>query len=166
MILLGGPGAGKGPQAGYLTQRYRIPPISPGDMRRAAVKAGTPLGIEAQKVMDRGELVSDGTMIALVKERLAAPDCARGFLLDGFPRTVPQAEALESILAKRKTSLDAAVSLRVPRDAIVKRLAGRRTCVGCGSMYHAAFQPPRVDGVCDKCGGKLEQRKDDREETI
>ena len=162
LILLGAPGAGKGTQAGFICQRWGIPQISTGDMLRAAVKAGTPLGLAAKKVMDSGALVSDDIIIGLVKERLAQPDCARGFLLDGFPRTIPQADALKSA----GVHLDVVLEIDVPEADIVERISGRRVHPGSGRTYHLKFQPPRRDGVDDETGEPLVQRDDDREETV
>jgi len=166
LVLLGPPGAGKGTQAKLLQEHFGIPQISTGDILRQAVKDGTPLGKQANEFMDRGELVPDSVINDIVDERLAADDCRNGFLLDGFPRTVAQAEALEKMLERRNVVLDAAVSLAVPRKVLVKRLSGRRTCRKCGAMYHVTFNPPATDGACDRCGGELYQREDDREETI
>jgi adenylate kinase len=164
--MLGPPGAGKGTQAKRLAARLGIPHISTGDILRDAAAAGTPLGREARRYMDDGHLVPDRVIVGLVEERLAAPDAQRGFVLDGFPRTVPQAEAFEALLTRRGTPLDAVVQIAVPRDELVRRLAGRRVCGACGTMYHVSLGPPRHDGVCDGCGGTLVQREDDREETI
>jgi len=166
LVLLGPPGAGKGTQAKLLQEHFRIPKISTGDILREAVKDGTSLGKQAKEYMDRGELVPDAVIIDIVQERLAAADCRDGFLIDGFPRTVAQAEALEEMLARRDLALDGAISLRVPRKELVKRLSGRRTCRQCGTMFHIRFNPPKKDLVCDNCGGELYQRDDDREETI
>jgi adenylate kinase len=166
LILLGPPGAGKGTQAKLLVERLRIPQISTGDMLRTAVQAGTPLGQEARQYMDRGALVPDGVIIGLVRERLQQPDCARGYILDGFPRTVAQAEALTATLADLGVSLDHVLSLEVPTEELVLRIAGRRTCRNCGAMYHVRFSPTAVDGRCDACGGPTYQRDDDREETV
>ena len=162
LILLGGPGAGKGTQAGYITQRYGIPQISTGDMLRAAVKAGTPLGLAAKQVMDRGNLVSDDIIIGLVKERIAQPDCANGFLFDGFPRTIPQAEAMKSAGVK----LDAVLEIDVPDDAIIERMSGRRTHPASGRTYHLKHNPPKVAGKDDVTGEALIQRDDDKEDTV
>ena len=162
MILLGGPGAGKGTQAGYITQRYRIHHVSTGDMLRAAVKAGTPLGIEAKRVMDRGELVSDDTMIALVKERIQAPDCARGFLLDGFPRTIAQAEGMKAV----GVGVEHVVELAVDDAVIVDRMSGRRIHQPSGRTYHVRYNPPKAEGKDDATGEALIQRDDDREDTV
>jgi adenylate kinase len=162
LILLGGPGAGKGTQAGFIMQRYGIPQISTGDMLRAAVKAGTPLGVEAKKVMDRGDLVSDDIIIGLVKERILAPDCAKGFLFDGFPRTIPQADAMKSA----GVVLDYVVEIDVDDAEIVKRLSGRRVHPASGRTYHLIFNPPKVAGKDDLTGEDLVQRADDTEETV
>lgn len=166
LILLGPPGAGKGTQAKLLVDKLGIPQVSTGDMLRAAVKAGTPLGREAKQFMDRGALVPDAVIIGLVRERLQQVDCARGYILDGFPRTVAQAEALGKTLTELQASLDHVVSLEVPTEDLVLRIAGRRTCRNCGAMYHVRFSPSRTDGRCDACGGDTYQREDDREETV
>jgi adenylate kinase len=162
LILLGGPGAGKGTQAGFITRRYGIPQVSTGDMLRAAVKAGAPLGIAAKVVMDRGELVSDDIIIALVKERIAAPDCANGFLFDGFPRTIPQADAMKSA----RVPLEHVVELAVDDAVIVERMSGRWTHPASGRSYHTRFNPPKSPGKDDVTGEPLIQRDDDREETV
>jgi adenylate kinase len=166
IVLLGAPGAGKGTQAKLLQDHFKIPQISTGEMLRQAVQKGAALGKQAKEFMDRGELVPDAVILDLVDQRLSANDSRRGFLLDGFPRTVAQAEALETMLADRNLVLDGAVSLRVPTATLVARLSGRRTCRRCGTMYHVRFNPPKRDGVCERCGGELYQRDDDREETI
>ncbi len=166
VILLGPPGAGKGTQAKMLTERYGVPQISTGDILRAAVGAGTPLGREAKTYMDRGALVPDEVVIGIVRDRLAEPDCHGGYLLDGFPRTVAQAEALTRMLRDLGTRLPIVVNLDVAEGELVRRLSGRRTCQGCSEPFHVDFHPPRVEGTCDKCGGTLIQREDDREETI
>jgi len=166
IILLGPPGAGKGTQAKLLIERLQVPQISTGDMLRAAVKDGTPLGKQAKAFMDRGALVPDDVIIGLVRERLQSPDCARGYILDGFPRTVAQAEALEKTLADLRLSLDHVLCLDVPSEDLVVRIAGRRTCRQCGAMSHVRFSPTARDGVCDVCGGETYQRDDDREETV
>jgi adenylate kinase len=166
IVLLGAPGAGKGTQAKLLQDHFRIPQISTGEMLRQAVQNGAALGKQAKEFMDRGELVPDSVILGLVNERLSANDSRQGFLLDGFPRTVAQAEAFETMLADRNLMLDGAVSLRAPTATLVARLSGRRTCRQCGTMYHARFNPPKRVGVCDRCGGELYQRDDDREETI
>ena len=166
IILLGPPGAGKGTQAKLLIERLQVPQISTGDMLRAAVKDGTPLGKQAKAFMDRGALVPDDVIIGLVRERLQSLDCARGYILDGFPRTVAQAEALEKTLADLRLSLDHVLCLDVPSEDLVVRIAGRRTCRQCGAMSHVRFSPTARDGVCDVCGGETYQRDDDREETV
>ncbi len=162
LILLGAPGAGKGTQATFICQKYGIPQISTGDMLRAAVKAGTPLGLAAKKVMDSGALVGDDIIIGLVKERLTQPDCAKGFLFDGFPRTIPQAEAMREAGVK----LDYVLEIDVPFEAIVERMSGRRSHPGSGRTYHVKFNPPKVAGVDDVTGEPLIQRDDDKEETV
>jgi adenylate kinase len=162
MILLGAPGAGKGTQASFICQKYGIPQISTGDMLRAAVKAGTPLGLAAKKVMDSGALVSDDIIIGLVKERIAQPDCASGFLFDGFPRTIPQAEAMKQAGVK----LDLVLEIDVPDEAIIERMSGRRVHAASGRTYHVKFNPPRVEGKDDLTGEDLIQRKDDEEATV
>jgi adenylate kinase len=162
MILLGPPGAGKGTQAGFITAAYGIPQISTGDMLRAAIKAGTPLGLEAKKVMDAGRLVSDDIIIGLVLERLKAPDCAKGFLFDGFPRTIPQAEAMK----RENVPIDVVLEIDVPDSAIVERMVGRRVHVASGRTYHVRFNPPKVAGRDDVTGEELIQRDDDREATV
>nr|WP_320048437.1 adenylate kinase [uncultured Desulfuromonas sp.] len=166
LILLGPPGAGKGTQAKTLVERLSVPQISTGDILRAAVKEGTPMGVKAKGLMDAGELVPDEVVVGIVKERLQKDDCATGFILDGFPRTVPQADALSETLTALNKELDSVISLEVDTEALVLRLAGRRTCKACGAGYHLEFEPPQQEGVCDKCGGELIQRDDDKEETI
>lgn len=166
LILFGPPGAGKGTQAQFLVETYRIPQISTGDMLRAAVKAGTPLGVKAQEIMIQGGLVSDDIVLGIVAERLAQDDCAAGFVLDGFPRTIPQADALSAILKQVGRAIDHVISLEVDGEEIVKRLSGRRSCSSCGKGYHLAFDPPLRAGVCDVCGSGLVQRADDQEETV
>lgn len=162
LILLGAPGAGKGTQAAFICQKYGIPQISTGDMLRAAVKAGTPLGLQAKGVMDSGGLVSDDLIINLVKERIAQPDCASGFLFDGFPRTIPQAEALKTASVK----LDCVLEIDVPFDAIIERMSGRRSHSASGRIYHVKFNPPKTEGKDDVTGEPLVQREDDKEETV
>ena len=162
IILLGPPGAGKGTQAGFIVERFGIPQISTGDMLRAAVKAGTPLGVEAKKVMDAGKLVSDEIIVGLVKERLDAPDCAKGFLFDGFPRTIAQAEALK----KEAIRIDYVAEIAVPDEEIIKRMSGRRVHLASGRTYHVVFNPPKVQGKDDVTGEDLIQRDDDKEETV
>jgi adenylate kinase len=166
LVLLGAPGAGKGTQAKKLIEKYHIPQISTGDILRKAVADGTPLGKEAKSYMDSGGLVPDSVVIGLVKERIAQDDCKKGYILDGFPRTTPQAEALDKVLAEMKAPLDTALVVDVDMDILMKRLTGRRTCKGCQQMYNIYFGPPKKEGVCDKCGGELFQRADDKEETI
>jgi len=165
-LLMGPPGAGKGTQAVVLAEKLAIPHISTGDMFRAAVKEGTPLGVEAKKYMDAGGLVPDEVTIGIVRERLSKDDCKEGFLLDGFPRTVFQAEALDEIVKDLGMALDAAINIDVDEDALVGRITGRRMCRKCGTPYHIEFSPSKVEGVCDKCGGELYQRDDDKEETV
>jgi len=162
MILLGPPGAGKGTQATFLTKHFGIPQISTGDMLRAAIKAGTPLGLAAKKVMDAGSLVSDDIIIGLVKERLTQPDCAKGYLFDGFPRTIRQAEALRDA----KVAIDYVLEIDVPAEEIITRMSGRRAHLASGRTYHVKFNPPRVEGKDDVTGEPLVQRDDDREETV
>ena len=162
LILLGAPGAGKGTQATFLCRKYGIPQISTGDMLRAAVKAGTPLGVEAKKVMDAGALVSDDLIINLVRERIAQSDCAQGFLFDGFPRTLPQADAMKAAGVK----LDYVLEIDVPFDAIIERMSGRRSHTASGRTYHVKYNPPKVEGLDDVTGEALIQRDDDKEETV
>jgi len=166
VVLLGPPGAGKGTQAKFLQEQYGACQISTGDILRKAVAEQTPLGKEASGYINRGALVPDDLIVNLVAERLKEKDCAQGFILDGFPRTIPQAQSLDEILKKMGIALNGVLSVQVPRKVIVERLAGRRTCKGCGALYHLALDPPKVEGVCDRCGGGLYQRDDDREETI
>ncbi|MEZ5506202.1 MAG: adenylate kinase [Gammaproteobacteria bacterium] len=162
IILLGAPGAGKGTQAQFITQQFGIPQISTGDMLRAAVKAGTPLGLAAKKVMDAGQLVSDDIIIGLVKERITQDDCKNGFLFDGFPRTIPQAEALQAA----GVEIDHVLEINVPDEEIVKRLSGRRVHPGSGRVYHVIYNPPKTEGKDDVTGEDLVQRDDDKEETV
>ena len=162
LILLGAPGAGKGTQAAFICKRYGIPQISTGDMLRAAVKAGTPLGLAAKKVMDSGALVSDDIIVGLVRDRLTQPDCAKGYLFDGFPRTIPQAEAMKSA----GVPIDFVLEIDVPDAAIIERMSGRRVHVASGRTYHVKFNPPKVPGKDDVTGEDLIQRDDDREETV
>ncbi|MDO8651771.1 MAG: adenylate kinase [Undibacterium sp.] len=162
LILLGAPGAGKGTQATYIKEKFNIPQISTGDMLRAAVKAGTPLGLEAKKVMDAGGLVSDDIIIGLVKDRLKQADCANGYLFDGFPRTTPQADAMKDA----GVNIDYVLEIDVPDSAIVERMSGRRVHAGSGRTYHVKFNPPKVEGRDDETGEELIQRDDDKEETV
>ncbi|GGP26939.1 adenylate kinase [Silvimonas amylolytica] len=162
LILLGAPGAGKGTQATFIKEKFNIPQISTGDMLRAAVKAGTPLGLEAKAIMDAGGLVRDDIIIGLVKERIAEPDCANGFLFDGFPRTIPQAEAMKDA----GVTIDFVVEIDVPDSSIIERMAGRRVHVASGRTYHVKFNPPKVEGKDDVTGEELIQRVDDEEETV
>ena len=162
LILLGPPGAGKGTQAEILNKKLGIPTISTGNILRAAVKNGTPIGLKAKEYMDAGKLVPDEVIIGVISERLAEADCQNGFILDGVPRTIPQAEALE----KAGIQFDAVVSIEISDDEIVERMGGRRVCTGCGAPYHIKNMPPKVEGVCDACGGKLEARADDKPEVV
>ena len=166
VVLLGPPGAGKGTQGKLLRDRFDACQISTGDILRKAVADKTPLGKEAESYLSRGELVPDDVIVRLVGERLKQKDCANGFVLDGFPRTLPQAESLEGILKTMALPLDAVLSIQVPHDVIVERLAGRRNCRNCGALYHVNFDPPSNGETCDRCDGGLQQRDDDREETI
>lgn len=166
VILLGGPGAGKGTQAERIVTDFALPHISTGEMLRAAVAKGTAMGREAQKYMESGALVPDEVVIGVVRDRLAEPDAAEGFLLDGFPRTVPQAAALDAMLAGAGRGITHVVLIEVPAEELVQRIAGRRSCAVCGKIYNVAFDPPRADGVCDVDGGELVQRADDNEETV
>lgn len=166
VILMGLPGAGKGTQAERIVQEFGIPHISTGDIFRAAVKNETPLGLEAKKYMDQGLLVPDEVVIGIVKERLTQADCEAGFLLDGFPRTVPQAEALTETLREMGRKIDHVINIDVQRDTLIERLTGRWICKVCGTSYHTVFNPPKVPGVCDKDGGELYQRDDDKIEVV
>lgn len=166
LVLLGPPGAGKGTQAVKIAEKYNIPHISTGDIFRKNVKEGTPLGKKAKEFMDSGALVPDELVVALVEDRLKAPDCQDGFLLDGFPRTIYQAEALDECLAKMGTKLDHVINLCVDEAELLDRMIGRRVCRQCGTPYHVTNMPPKVEGVCDSCGGEVYQRADDTEETV
>jgi adenylate kinase len=166
LVLVGAPGAGKGTQAKFMAKHFDIPSISTGDIFRANIKARSDLGMAAKRYMDAGELVPDEVTIGIVRDRIAQDDAKKGFLLDGFPRTVPQAEALDRMLAELGTQLDAVLELQVEDDEVVRRLSGRRTCRSCGHVWHVEFDPPTKPGVCDVCGGQLFQRDDDLPETI
>ncbi len=168
IVLLGGPGSGKGTQAQKLINKLGVPQISTGDIFRAAVKEGTPMGLKAKAFMEQGELVPDDVVIGVVEERLTKPDLDKGYMLDGFPRTVGQAQALDKILASQSKGLNHVVLVDVPDEELVKRLSGRRTCRNseCGKMYHVMFNPPKKEGICDACGSELYQRADDSEVTI
>ncbi len=166
LILLGPPGAGKGTQAKRLVSELGIPQISTGDMLREAVKAGSPMGLKAKSYMDSGALVPDEVVVGIVEERIQQPDCARGFMLDGFPRTTAQADALSAMMQKKGIKLDHVVCLEADKEELVRRLSGRRTCRQCMAPYHVMFNPPAKEGVCDQCGGELYQRDDDKEEAI
>ena len=166
IILMGLPGAGKGTQASEIVKKFSIPHISTGDMFRKAIKDETDLGKEAKSYMDRGELVPDEVTVGIVKERISEDDAKKGFLLDGFPRTIEQAEALNNIMSELDRNIDAVINIEVPEEELMNRLTGRRICEKCGTTYHLVFNPPKVDGVCDIDGGKLYQRKDDNPETV
>ncbi len=162
LILLGAPGAGKGTQAEIISEKYNIPTVSTGNIIRAALKNGTEMGIKAKSYIDAGELVPDDVVIGIIKERLSENDCENGYILDGFPRTIPQAEALDEM----GFGIDAALSIEVADGEIVKRMSGRRVCEKCGASYHTEYKKPAVDGICNSCGGKLVIRKDDEPETV
>jgi adenylate kinase len=166
IILLGAPGSGKGTQAKKLTESFSIPQISTGDMLREAVRNDTEMGRQAKAFMNQGGLVPDDVVIGIVKERFQAKDCDKGFILDGFPRTIPQAQALDRVVKELGKEITSVLSLEVDEEEIMERLSGRRTCAGCGAMYHVRFNPPKEEGRCDKCVGTLLQRDDDKEETI
>lgn len=166
LVLMGLPGAGKGTQAEQIVDKYHIPHISTGDMFRAAIKDNTELGLQAKSFMDKGELVPDEVTVGIVRERLLKDDCKNGFLLDGFPRTVAQAEALESILTDMNRKIDYVINIQVPEEILVERLTGRRICKSCGATYHLVFNPPKEAEVCNRCEGELYQRPDDNEETV
>jgi adenylate kinase len=166
IVLMGLPGAGKGTQADKIVEKYAIPHISTGDMFRAAIKGGTELGLKAKSFMDDGALVPDEVTIGIVRERLSKSDCDNGFLLDGFPRTVPQAAALDALLLDLNKNVEYVLNIQVEQEELIKRLTGRRICKECGTAYHLVFNPPQKDGVCDKDGGELYQRADDNPETV
>lgn len=166
IILMGLPGAGKGTQASEIVKKFPIPHISTGDMFRKAIKDETDLGKEAKSYMDRGELVPDEVTVGIVKERVSEDDAKKGFLLDGFPRTIDQAESLSQIMSELDREIDAVINIEVPEEELMNRLTGRRICEKCGTTYHLVFNPPKVDGICDIDGGKLYQREDDNPETV
>jgi adenylate kinase len=166
LILMGPPGAGKGTQAEYIERKYWIPHISTGDMFRAAIRFDTDLGFQVKTLMDAGQLVPNDVAIAIVRERLTERDCAKGFLLDGFPRTIAQAETLDKIIAEWNKSIDAVINIEVPDKVLSLRLTGRRTCSQCGANYHVQFNPPQKSSQCDICSGEIQQRSDDREDTV
>ncbi|HEY2108118.1 MAG TPA: adenylate kinase [Candidatus Binataceae bacterium] len=166
LVLLGPPGAGKGTQAKQLEAELRIPQIASGDLLRLAVRNKTPLGVEAKRYMDQGTLVPDDLVVRLIEERLGQPDAAKGFILDGFPRALSQAEALREMLERNHQKIDRVLALIVPDQEIIKRISGRRTCKNCGAMYHTIFDPPRNVGLCNKCNSELYQRDDDAEDTV
>jgi adenylate kinase len=166
ILFMGPPGAGKGTQAERIVEQFGVPHISTGDAFRSAMKQGTPLGVKAKEYVDQGLLVPDEVTNGIVRDRLAEPDCERGFLLDGFPRTLAQAEALDQMLADMGRKIDHVINLKVDRSLLLARLTGRRICKSCGATYHVLFNPPKQEGVCDKCGGELYQRSDDTEEKV
>lgn len=166
IIMLGAPGAGKGTQAEMIMEKYQIPHISTGDIFRANIKAGTELGVKAKTYIDKGLLVPDSLTVDLVMDRISQPDCNGGYILDGFPRTIPQAESLTNALKERGDALDYAINVYVPDAKIVSRMSGRRACMGCGHTYHLEFAPPAKEGICDKCGSELYLRDDDKPETV
>ena len=166
IIMLGAPGAGKGTQAMKIAEKYQIPHISTGDIFRANIKEGTELGKKAKSYMDQGQLVPDELTLELIMDRFQNPDCANGYVLDGFPRTIPQAEALTEALAKKGETIDYAINVEVPDENIINRMGGRRACLACGSTYHIVYAPTRVEGICDRCGEKLVLRDDDEPETV
>lgn len=166
IIMLGAPGAGKGTQAKMIAAKYQIPHISTGDIFRANIKNGTELGMEAKKYMDQGQLVPDELTVKILLDRVAQPDCSEGYVLDGFPRTIPQAEVLDSALDKLGDSIDFAIDVDVPDENIVRRMSGRRACLSCGATYHIEHIPPKQEGVCDTCGQPLVLRDDDKPETV
>lgn len=166
LLIMGPPGAGKGTQAEVLVKKLGITHISTGDMFRSAIQAGTEMGLKAKEYMDKGELVPDFVVVGMVKERLSQPDCVRGFLLDGFPRNVVQAEELDETLNSIGSSLDGVINIVVPREKLIKRVTGRRICRSCGASYHMLYKKPRTNGICDNCGGELYQRTDDNETAV
>ena len=166
LMVFGAPGAGKGTQAKFLIEKYNIPQISTGDILRAAIANKSDMGLEAKKFMDEGKLVPDSTIIGIIKDRLAEADCEKGFILDGFPRTLPQAESLRDLMSNMSISLDKVISLNVPDSLIVGRITGRRVCSDCGASFHVDFNPAKIEDVCDYCSGKLIIRKDDNAETV
>lgn len=166
IIMLGAPGAGKGTQAKMIAEKYSIPHVSTGDIFRANIKNGTDLGKEAKSYMDKGELVPDELTVRILLDRVAQDDCKNGYVLDGFPRTIPQAKVLEEELNKQGTDVDYAINVDVPDENIIKRMSGRRACVTCGATYHIEHVPPKTEGICDKCGAELILRDDDKEETV
>lgn len=166
IIMLGAPGAGKGTQADMITKKYNVPHISTGDIFRANIKNGTELGKKAKSYMDQGLLVPDSLVVDLVIDRIHQDDCKEGYVLDGFPRTIPQAEALDAALAAENEEIDAAIDVEVPDDNIVNRMSGRRACLKCGATYHIVYNAPKTEGVCDNCGSELVQREDDKPETV
>ncbi len=166
LVFLGAPGVGKGTQAEMVAAEFGVPKISTGDLLRAAVADQTALGLKAKGYMDRGDLVPDQVVIGLVEEKVGASECAKGFILDGFPRTVPQADSLSDLLEKKDQGLDRVIYFTIPRDEVVSRLSGRRSCSQCQAVFHTEFVPPKQEGICDVCGGKLIQRSDDKKETV
>ncbi|MNX42549.1 adenylate kinase [compost metagenome] len=166
IVFLGAPGAGKGTQARLIAEKHHIPQISTGDILRAAVREGTPLGVEAKGYMDRGELVPDALMVGLIRDRIGCDDCLKGYILDGFPRTLEQARALDAMLAEVGSPLQLAIDFSVPTEELVRRLSGRRVCRACGASFHLVSAPPAAEGICDHCGGELYQRPDDNVETV
>lgn len=166
IIMLGAPGAGKGTQAEKIAEKYQIPHISTGDIFRANISEGTALGKKAEEYMDQGLLVPDELVVDLVVDRIHQKDCEKGYILDGFPRTIPQAECLDKALAEMNTSLTCAIDIDVPDEAIIRRMSGRRACLHCGATYHVEYAAPEKEGICDKCGSELHHRDDDKEETV
>lgn len=166
IVLLGGPGVGKGTQAQKLSEKYNVPHIATGDILRQAIKDGTEMGLMAKSYMDKGLLVPDDVVVGIIEDRMAEPDAKTGFILDGFPRTVPQAQALDDLMAGMDILLDAVVYIKASVDIVVQRLSGRRTCRNCQAVYHIVHSPPEKEGICDRCGDRLYQRDDDKEETI